>query len=132
MMSIVWTLRLLLAAVAVMASVPGSAAGLGPRTGTGSGVTQFVCAHCTGLLSSRGLFNIWAAVRRHISAAKACSAADLGFREMHLDVRAGDVMAGEGGAAGPAPDVRHQPEGKIVYIYSVEAFLNINARSVVV
>jgi hypothetical protein len=33
------------------------------------------------------------------------------------DARAGDVimMAGAGGAAGPAPDVRHQPPGKSIY-----------------
>ena len=30
---------------------------------------------------------------------------------------AGDVMAGAGGAAGPAPDVRHQPPGTTVNIY---------------
>ena len=28
-----------------------------------------------------------------------------------VEARAGDVMAGGGGAAGPAPDVRHQPPG---------------------
>ena len=28
-------------------------------------------------------------------------------------VLAGDVMAGGGGAAGPAPDVRHQPAGDV-------------------
>jgi hypothetical protein len=28
-----------------------------------------------------------------------------------VEARAGDVMAGAGGAAGPAPDVRHQPPG---------------------
>ena len=33
------------------------------------------------------------------------------------DAQAGDVimMAGAGGAAGPAPDVRHQPQGKSIY-----------------
>ena len=89
MMSIVWTLRLLLAAVAVMASVPGSAGagkpGPGSRTGiSGSTVTRFACAHCTatGLLSSRGLFHSLAAVRRHIGHAKACRAANLGIQKM--------------------------------------------------
>lgn len=78
------------------------------------GVTRFVCVNCTktGKLSSRGLFLNRAAVRRHISAAKACFAADLGFSEIRVDARSGDVMAGLGGAAGPAPDVRHQPPGK--------------------
>ena len=97
------------------------------------GVTRFVCVNCTktGKLSSRGLFLNRAAVRSHISAAKACFAADLGFSgsrvdaaakacfaadlgfsEIRVDARSGDVMAGLGGAEGPAPDVRHQPPGK--------------------
>ena len=78
------------------------------------GVTHFVCVNCTttGKLSSRGLFLNRAAVRSHISASKACSAANLGFSEIRADARSGDVMAGRGGAADPAPDVRHQPPGK--------------------
>jgi hypothetical protein len=35
------------------------------------------------------------------------------FREIILETRAGDVMACGGGAAGPAPDVRHQPAGDV-------------------
>jgi hypothetical protein len=35
-----------------------------------------------------------AAVRRHISATKSCREAGLGFREVHVEARAGDVMAG--------------------------------------
>ncbi len=30
-------------------------------------------------------------------------------QDFQVEGRAGDVMAGAGGAAGPAPDVRHQP-----------------------
>ena len=95
--------------VAVMASSAGPDAGPPIQCG----VTRFVCVNCTktGKLSSRGLFLNRAAVRRHISAAKACFAADLGFSEIRVDARSGDVMAGLGGAAGPAPDVRHQPPG---------------------
>ena len=37
----------------------------------------------------------------------------MGIREILLEARAGDVMAGGGGAAGPAPDVRHQPAGDV-------------------
>ena len=33
------------------------------------------------------------------------------LQEFQVEARAGDVMAGAGGAAGPAPDVRHQPPG---------------------
>ena len=74
-----------------------------------------VCAKCTetGQLSSRGLFLSRAAVRRHIAASKPCRAAKLGIREIQVDVRTSDVMAGAGGGAGPAPDVRHQPEGTV-------------------
>ncbi len=32
---------------------------------------------------------------------------------MLVEARAGDVMAGAGGAAGPAPEVRHQPAGDV-------------------
>ena len=49
----------------------------------------------------------------HVAASKPCSAAKLGFREIQVDVRTSDVMAGAGGGAGPAPDVRHQPEGTV-------------------
>ena len=78
-------------------------------------VQRFVCVHCTatGHLSSRGLFLHRSAVlrRRDIRGSKPCFAADLGFKEIHVEARACDVMAGAGGAAGPAPDVRHQPPG---------------------
>ena len=98
--------------VAVMASSAGPDAGPPIQCG----VTRFVCVNCskTGKLSSRGLFLNRAGVRRHISATKACFAAELGFREIRVDARSGDVMAGLGGAAGPAPDVRHQPPGKLL------------------
>ena len=77
-----------------------------------------LCAHCT---SSRRLasfptaacFLNRASVRRHIAASKPCREANMGIREISLDARAGDVMAGGGGAAGPAPDVRHQPAGDV-------------------
>ncbi len=58
-----------------------------------------------------------ASVWRHIAATntKPCREANLGIREIQMEVRAGDVMAGRGaaGAAGPAPDVRHQPVGNV-------------------
>ncbi len=49
---------------------------------------------------------------RHIARSKPCFQAQLGFHEIH--VRAGDVMAGGGGAAGPAPSIRHQPPGALL------------------
>ena len=83
------------------------------------GVTRCMCALLLiapqpagpGPLPSRGLILNRASVRRHIAASKNCRAADLGYREIHVEARAGDVMAGGGGAAGPPPDVRHQPPG---------------------
>ena len=58
-------------------------------------------------LSSRWLFLHRAGVRRHIRASKPCFAAGLGFKEIHVEALPGDVSAGAGGAADPAPDVRH-------------------------
>jgi hypothetical protein len=83
------------------------------------GVTHGMCAlrliapqpAGPGPLSSCCLFLNRASVRRHIAASKHCCAADLGYREIHVEALAGDVMAGGGGAAGPPPDVRHQPPG---------------------
>ena len=108
---------LLLIAVAIMASRASVPAGGPGATGLGCRATRFVCAKCTetGQLSSRGLFLSRAAVRRHIAASKPCRAAKLGIREIQVDVLTSDVMAGAraGGGAGPAPDVRHQPEGTV-------------------
>ena len=73
-----------------------------PARGDGQGVTRFVCAHCTatGQLSSRGLFLNRAAVRRHISASKPCFSAGMGFREIAVEARPGDSMAGGGAERG--------------------------------
>ena len=105
--------QILLLAAAVMASVPAVQGqdGLGPGR-----VTRFVCAHCTstGKLSSPGLFLNWAAVCRHIAASKPYHAAQEGIRQIQMEARSGDIMAGAGGAAGSAPDVRHQPEGDVL------------------
>ena len=112
MMSIVPTL--LVAAIAFMSSaVPPATRGLGGLGCGPGGVSRFVCVHCTstGQLSSRGLFLNRAAVRRHIAHSKQCQDSNPGYQEILVEARAGDVMAGAGGAAGPAPDVRHQPPG---------------------
>ena len=37
----------------------------------------------------------------------------LGFREIHVEAWAGDVMAGAGGAVGPTPDIQQQPAGDV-------------------
>ena len=36
----------------------------------------------------------------------------MGYREMPIQIRAVDVMAGGGGRAGPAPSIHHQAPGK--------------------
>ncbi len=66
-------------------------------------MTRFVCAHCTstGQLSHRGMFLNLASVRRHIAASKPCREANLGIREIQVDARAGDVMAGGGARRAP-------------------------------
>jgi hypothetical protein len=53
-------------------------------------------------------------------------------REIHVDAWASDVMAGAGGAAGPAPDERHQPPGKTIYIYCNYSYYYIISGSSVV
>ena len=73
-------------------------------------------------------------MRRHIRASKACFAArhGLGFKELHVEARPGDVMAGAGGVAGPAPDVRHQPPGNTVVLSFDWVMVCIDAATVVV
>ncbi len=43
-----------------------------------------------------------------------------------------NVMAGAGGAAGPALDVRHQPPGTTIYIYCNYGLNHNDAASIVV
>jgi hypothetical protein len=85
--------------MAVVTSITIMSSAGSPATGGGLGygtVSRFVCVHCTlsGKLSSRGLFLARAAVR-HISATKSCREAGLGFRKVHVEAWAGDVMAGK-------------------------------------
>ena len=125
MMSIVWTLLLPALAFAVMPPVPVSeSAGAPGRADAAGRVPRFVCTHCSssGMLSSSGLFLHRAAVLRHISASPACRAAKAGIRTIQVEARAGDVMAGAGGAAGPAPDVRHQPPGDVLPAMQIQTY----------
>ncbi len=97
------------------------ATGLGPpirlsSAGTVRQLRQGVNCTATGHLSSSGPFLHRAGVRRHIHASKPCFAASFGFKEIHVEARPSYVMAGAEGAAGPAPDVRHQPPDKTVNI----------------
>ena len=125
MTSTVWTL-VLLALAAIMASGARAAAMAGGPgvcgLAGGLGVTRFICVKCTetGQLSSQGLFLNRASVRRHIARSKPCYQAQLGFHEIHVQARAGDVMAGGGGAAGPALSIRHQPPGALTRTLTAE------------
>ena len=114
--------------MASRASVPAA----GPVAGPGR-VTRYVCTRCsdsqTGQLSSRGLFLSWAA-------SQPCFTAKLGFRDIQVDVRTSDIMAGAGGPAA-APDVRHQPEGTArrecptVYVYPARTIYITNVFTLV-
>jgi hypothetical protein len=56
------------------------------------------------------MFLNWASVRRRIATTKPCREANLEIREIQVEARAGEVIWQVlGSAAGPAPDVRHQP-----------------------
>jgi hypothetical protein len=111
-----WPTLILAVTVAFMASRASAAPSQDQSSPAARGpvVTRFVCAHCTntGQLSSRGLFLNRVAVRRHIARSKQCFQAKLGYREIQVAARPGDGMAGPGGGAGPAPDVRHQRPGE--------------------
>ncbi len=116
--AIMWSVfTLLLTVAAIMASLAGVRAGPDSEQGRAANLTlpRFVCDKCseTGQLSSWGLFLSLAAVHRHISHLPPCSAANMGIREIQVDVCTSDIMAGAGGGAGPTPDVRHQPAGTV-------------------
>ncbi len=68
-----------------------------------------------GLNSSHRLPSQVAATKRQ------CHAAGQGFWQIQLEMeaRAGDVMAGGAGAAGPASDVRHQPAGDVYQQFDI-------------
>ena len=72
---------------------------------------RFVCVAC----EKRGTFTdtylTVRAAKTHIGKSPPCRAADLGIREIVLETRQTDAMVGGSGAAGPAPDLRHQPPG---------------------
>jgi len=69
--------------------------------------------------SSTGLSWLYSTRRAaaiHVGKSPQCRALGLGVREISVAAGTGaDVMAGGAGAAGPAPDVRHQPPGNRTY-----------------
>ncbi len=52
-----------------------------------------------------------------VAATKQCHTACQGFWQLEMEARAGDIMAGGAGAAGPASNVRpwHQPAGDVYH-----------------
>ena len=59
----------------------------------------------SGRSSDKGAANI------HITKTAVCKAADKGIKTIRLETRPTDAMVGGSGAAGPAPNLRHQPPG---------------------
>jgi hypothetical protein len=75
-------------------------------------VSRFVCLGCQQNGQFQHLFTSRRAANIHVGMTKSCRTLGLGVREIHIAAMSGgDVMAGGGGSAGPAPDVRHQPPG---------------------
>ena len=75
-------------------------------------ISRFLCMGCERLGEFHRLFGSRQAAKIHIGMTPDCRALGLGVREISVAAGTGaDVMAGGAGAAGPAPDVRHQPPG---------------------
>ena len=75
-------------------------------------ISRFVCVGCEREGQFRRLFPTRRAACIHVGMSPTCSKLGLGVREIRVGAGTGaDVMAGGAGAAGPAPDVRHQPPG---------------------
>ena len=80
--------------------------------GLGCWVTHFICVKCTPATVKYGLILNRASVCRHIAASRPCKDVHLSFREFQVQDWAGDVMVRGGGAARPAPSIRHQAPGE--------------------
>ena len=75
-------------------------------------ISRFVCMGCKQQGEFRSLYGSQRAATIHVGMSAPCRALGLGVREISIAAGTGaDVMAGGAGAAGAAPDVRHQPPG---------------------
>jgi len=75
-------------------------------------ISRFVCMGCERQGEFRRLYGSRQAATTHVGKSPHCRALGLGVREISVAAGTGaDVMAGGAGAAGAAPDVRHQPPG---------------------
>ena len=83
---------------------------------------QFVCAGF--VESSRGILRPYpqselstrTLASLHWQTVAVCLAAGLGVKEVELETSPTDAMVGGTGAAGPAPDLQHQPHGRRIFI----------------
>jgi len=79
-------------------------------------ISRFVCMGCERQGEFRHLYGSRRAAAIHVGKSPQCRALGLGVREISVAAGTGaDVMAGGAGAAGPAPNVRHQPPGNRTY-----------------
>ena len=75
-------------------------------------VSRFVCMGCERQGKFRRLYGSRRAATTHVGMSPDCRALGLDVREISVAAGTGaDVMAGGAGAAGPTPEVRHQPPG---------------------
>jgi len=80
-------------------------------------ISRFVCMGCERQGEFLRLYGSRRAAFTHVGKSPQCRALGLGVREISIAAGTGaDVMAGGSGAAGPAPDVRHQPPGNLGYL----------------
>ncbi len=75
-------------------------------------ISRFICVGCEREGQFCRLFPTRRAASIHVGKSPSCRKLGLGVREIMVGAGTGtDVLAGGAGAAGPAPDVRHQPPG---------------------
>ena len=75
-------------------------------------ISRFVCMGCERQGEFRRLYGSLRATTTHVGMSPVCRALGLGVREISVAAGTGaDVLACGAGAAGPTPDVRHQPPG---------------------
>ena len=79
---------------------------------------RYVCASCAerGMFATSESYSTIKAVKIHIGKSSVCQAARKGIKEIEPDKRHTDAMVGGTGAAGPPPDLRHQPPGQRYFL----------------
>ena len=82
-------------------------------------ISRFICMGCERRGEFQHLYGTRRAAATHVGMSPDCLKLGLGVWEICIAACTGaDLMAGGAGAAGPAPDVRHQPPGyPELYLY---------------